>query len=378
MFNFVSVYPQQQIISGTVSDFVTKTPMQNVQLLLAQQNKGTLTNSQGRFSITTENLSDSLIITHVGYKPKILSLKTIRKTNTVYLLPDTLVLPDYSTARLTPASIVRLAYHSISQNYDSSVCRYEATVSYKKQKGEKLFYDGDFTFDILTRYGYPDLMQDTFNLRAVLLKGTERVNTKVYEGEQTGLKVSLDSIRATASLPALVHLLLFPIIENYQPDLLPDFLQPHEQKHYRYSFQTNKNSAEYIIAFRPKFLTGKHDNKGQITIGREDFSVIGFSYEMTIRIVMGGMVIGKIGIVKYGVRYRKENGKYYLQHSDYTMDTYGASMFRRILGKSILDVVLEIKHTDIHNNKVILPENCLDLETTFEELSVKYKDLFQP
>jgi hypothetical protein len=378
LFSSICIFAQKYSVQGIVMDNSMKKPLQNVQVILAAQNIGTITDKNGLFTIPSENLSDSVIITHIGYKPNVVAIKNLQNNNRIYLQQDTLVLPNYSTSELTPATIVRLAYHSISQNYDSTVCRYEATLNYQKYKEGKVFFDGDFTFDILTRYGYPDLMQDTFNLRAVLIGGTERINRKHYNNNNKTIKLRdmLDSIRSSNSLYLDVHFLLSGLIENNHPKRTPSFLQPNEQKHYRYAFAKTATSHYYIVSFSPRILVGrKYHQQGEIIINKEDFSILEFSYKELFKIYLNGIPVGTFGYYKHEVSYKKENGKYYLQKSHQTADGQEATVKSLYGHLSIL--TLKIQAIDTQNTKIIDTQFCIDRKDNLEELSSKYKELFQ-
>ncbi len=60
-----------QTIIGTVVDAATKTPIQNVNVYIKNQNVGTATSSSGSFSLDYSNDKNIILtVSHVGYKDK--------------------------------------------------------------------------------------------------------------------------------------------------------------------------------------------------------------------------------------------------------------------------------------------------------------------
>lgn len=71
----------QFTISGKILDQETKTPIQNVNIQIQDQSDGSTTASDGSFQLILTNTKVDLVLTVLGYKTKILSLKNTKSRN---------------------------------------------------------------------------------------------------------------------------------------------------------------------------------------------------------------------------------------------------------------------------------------------------------
>jgi len=110
-----------QIVCGSVVDCYTKKVLHNANIVIKSKNIGTTTNKKGEFIIKC-NPKDSILISYIGYKTEIMTAENLANTRKIYLVPQTTELSMFSTHKLSPENIVRLAYHSINQNYDTNIC----------------------------------------------------------------------------------------------------------------------------------------------------------------------------------------------------------------------------------------------------------------
>jgi len=366
----ICVFSQTQTLTGKIVDNNTKKPIHNAQILVSGQNIGTVSNENGIFNLHIENLDDSVIITHIGYKTKIIGLKQLKKENIIYLQFQAIDLPSYNTAKLTPVNVVRLAYNSICQNYDTTIFSYKANVSYKKYDAQKVYFDGDFVFDIFTSYGYPDFIKYNSNFHFCLIKGIERIKIKLYEKEEERLTKKKD--KDSSSFQSSAHNILNELMDK-RPNKLPPFLHPKYQKKYKYKFINGANDNYFYVSFFPKHSMRQYYNEsGVITIDKDDFSIIAYFYEDIIKICTG-ISLKIIGKNKHEVRYTKKEDKYYLEKLTSIFETENASDINK---NHLKNLKLEIISVNQDNTKAIDPTYCLNPIDNFEDLSEKYKEKF--
>ena len=69
----------QSIYKGKVVDVNTNQPIEGVSLRIEGQNRGTVTDLEGEFSIEIEKLPSKIIISHVGYEVEEKEINSIRE-----------------------------------------------------------------------------------------------------------------------------------------------------------------------------------------------------------------------------------------------------------------------------------------------------------
>jgi hypothetical protein len=74
LFCSVSVFAQNTIVSGTVTDANTRQPMPYVTVAFNTSNIGINTNDQGKYTIRTTQKFTQIKATFVGYKPALLTI----------------------------------------------------------------------------------------------------------------------------------------------------------------------------------------------------------------------------------------------------------------------------------------------------------------
>ncbi|HTN37729.1 MAG TPA: carboxypeptidase-like regulatory domain-containing protein, partial [Arachidicoccus sp.] len=71
------LHAQQRVLTGTVVDVKTNTPLSGVSIS-APKTIGTLTDVQGRYSLKLNAPIDSLTFSYVGYRTKIVVMDTVK------------------------------------------------------------------------------------------------------------------------------------------------------------------------------------------------------------------------------------------------------------------------------------------------------------
>lgn len=356
-----------QIVCGSVVDCYTKKVLHNANIVIKSKNIGTTTNKKGEFIIKC-NPKDSILISYIGYKTEIMTAENLANTRKIYLVPQTTELSMFSTHKLSPENIVRLAYHSINQNYDTNICLLQSKLIYKKYKNNEMFFFGIFNLDIITSLCYPSFVEEGEVMRAVLISGEEHLNNKLNINTS---KKSIDSLRSALTLNLSIKNALTTLIELNRPQQLPYFLQPQHQKHYNY-FITTEDTNTFIISFSPKNKIGKFKESGNININKYDFSIIEFSYKTPVKIYAGKIPIGYYGDYEYTTSYNKINNLYYLYKATHKFNSDNCSL--KSLKNQTHEISITINKTANSHHEEIKKENCIPWDTYIEELSAKYSN----
>lgn len=356
-----------QNVCGSVFDSHTNNTLPNANIVAKSKNIGTTTNKKGEFIIKC-NPKDSIIISYIGYKTEIIVAERLINKSNIYLVPQTTKLSMFSTHKLSPENIVRLAYHSISQNYDTNNCLLESMLIYKKYKNNELFFSGIFYLDIITSQCYPSFVEEGEVMCAVLKSGEEYVNNNLNLNKFKDLK---DSLHSTLSLNLSIKNALTTLIEFNRPEHLAYFLQPQYQKYYYYSMAVEDTNT-FTISFSPKKNIGKYKETGNIYIDRYDFSIIGFSFKTPVKIYAGKIPIGYYGDYEYTTSYYKHNNLYCLHKATHRFNSDNCSL--KSLKNQTHDISITINKIDNSTHQEIIKENTIPSDTYIEELSAKYSN----
>lgn len=99
-----------QAIYGIVADSLTKEPISYAHVVSEDKMNITYTNELGEFSFPIHNLPSSLLISHVSYDRKKISIYATKDTIMVYLKQSVNILPEIQVMALSPAEILKAAW----------------------------------------------------------------------------------------------------------------------------------------------------------------------------------------------------------------------------------------------------------------------------
>jgi len=100
---------QQRTISGTILDADTKAAIEFCNVLLSQEQKGTLTDENGKFSLRIADTINRpiLIFQTLGYQQDRLQISPNRNDYLIFLKSDSVVLEDIVITGVTRATLIR-------------------------------------------------------------------------------------------------------------------------------------------------------------------------------------------------------------------------------------------------------------------------------
>ena len=125
LFLTFQIFPQLKSLHGIVKDSETKIPLQFANVMIKGTNIGTATNEKGKFQILDEfNLTDTLIVSYVGYKTNIKVINEIKSELFLIelqkiILPSQTILVEATVGRrgITPISFEKISKEVIQKNY---------------------------------------------------------------------------------------------------------------------------------------------------------------------------------------------------------------------------------------------------------------------
>jgi iron complex outermembrane receptor protein len=123
LFSLSLMFSQQKKISGFVYDSEQRSPLPNSNILLSQTKTGTITDVNGKFSINVSDLTDTLIISYLGFKTEKIAVKNFADEQVIYLtriiLPSQTVLVEASIGRkgITPLAFEKISRSQIQRDY---------------------------------------------------------------------------------------------------------------------------------------------------------------------------------------------------------------------------------------------------------------------
>ncbi len=116
----LTIQSYSQNITGTIKDIKNKKPIPYATIQV-RNNYGTITNEEGEYNLNSKNFKkkDSLKITYIGYKTKIIALNDLPKT--IYLEEDIIDLEEINLdqKKYTAIEIIEKTTDRLKDNYDN-------------------------------------------------------------------------------------------------------------------------------------------------------------------------------------------------------------------------------------------------------------------
>ncbi len=303
--------PKPLIVTGRVVEKDGKTPLEYATVSVDREFIGTMTNNEGNFDLKIPyNLRNrNLVISSLGYKQKIISLKELEKESVIRLHSETVSLREITVTPVNPHDILRQFRNKISENYVGEPQL--MTTFYRETARQDGNYVGvwEAVMEILKapyKSNEPDRVRFIKGRKADLNRKPKAVFLKV-QGGPLGIN-SLD------------------IVKNEET-----FLSPEYEYLYRYQFERPEiinDRVTWIISFERLSETDFPCYNGKVFIDSDSYALVGaeFSYDKKSLKINGGSFIQKepFGFdtrpenVEYSVHYRLLNGKwqFHSAHSD--------------------------------------------------------------
>lgn len=267
LYLFISwgVFAQRNVVSGVVKDSLTGEPLSQVNIWLSEQNRGTITDKEGRFSLSTNQVFDSIHVSCIGYKTQ--HIKVDRQKKLVILLSENVIQMnnfDFKAGENPAFAILKKVHEKMTDNnpqhYSSYKCKYYS----------KSIFSSDVIIDSLTNAAFLDTLnrvtEEDLKLYALLSKQhlfmMESVIEKIHKRIDKNYEKILASKISGFSDP-IMHLLTtemhsFSFYDQHIIILGKPFENPLFDKrfqHYNFYLEDSTitgNDTIYTISFQPK------------------------------------------------------------------------------------------------------------------------------
>ncbi|TVQ92860.1 MAG: hypothetical protein EA393_03060 [Bacteroidetes bacterium] len=296
-------------VQGRILDGETGNSLPFASIFLKGRSVGVTSNQDGNFKIRINdfNDSDSLQISYVGYKSRVIPISLlIEGFHEIYLDVDVVSLQEVVVTWYNPYEILNRALNARNDLYPSQASHHTS-----------FYREGAFKDDMILNYSEAvfRIFKTSYNSQAddqvMLLKSRNITNLDLEDTLMLKLKAG---VRSALELDVM--------------KTLPEFLQPEFFSSYKYTgayIVAFESGSAFAIEFQEAEYVREPLYRGTIYIDRETFAVLRAEFEIHpsyLRKHERRFIprrspdhITRIQNMKYVVQYRKWEGKYYLKHA---------------------------------------------------------------
>ncbi|TWW02275.1 M1 family aminopeptidase [Chitinophaga pinensis] len=322
LLNGLMIYGQDRfiIISGIITDASTHKPIPSANIQLKNSSTGTISNNLGTFTfkIPERLVTDSVLISCIGYRSMTRLFTTTNQQVQVALTPAVISLPEVAIHVQSGLEILQKAIAAITRNYDTTDTRMTA------------FYREDIHFDNDT-LNYNESVLDVF--KTFRRDKEHRDQIRIIKGRKIPAPPNNDpqfygwigNITNTAYSSLGEDIIKYNNVKN-------SILAPHNFRYYNYTLAETIAEGErqlLVIRITPKKNSRKGIIKGAIYIDEATLAMVRFEVETTpagndyinkhgkggLRYtIMSKVVGGSLDFtgIKMTISYQAFQGKYYL------------------------------------------------------------------
>jgi hypothetical protein len=332
-------------ITGTITDEENGDPLSYATIGISHRGKGTITNNNGVFilKLPVEFIDDTVSISYVGYLNRSMPVRSLYNNDQVIKMERSFIaIPEIIIRAQDPLVIINKALSRVAENYGNNPAL--LTGFYREgifRKKEPQIYSEA----VLQVYKSP--YTRFFQTDQVKVLRSRKI-------ENLTMKDTL-AIRLKAGLSTCIDL---DGVKNYF-----DFTDPSRTSFYNYHFSDMvyiDGERAYVISFEQKPGTEEPLFKGEICINATDYGIVSAVFEINPALISRttesyvsrlpqGFVV-KPASVKYMVRYRKINNRYFISHVRGDLQFLARS--RKNLFRSHFNVFFEVAYTDYRTENV--------------------------
>ncbi len=333
------------VISGVVKDARNKRTLEYVNVTVSGSNVGTITNSDGAFTlkIRKETRNQSIEFSHLGYQSRTIQIGSTNKENQVFLLtPNSVVLNEVVVSPVDPRKLVEQAMRKISVNYNDRPAMHTGFYRETAQKRRKYISISEAVVDVYKTPYAEDITKD---------------RVRVFKGRRLISPRTSDTL-AVKLVGGPTQALVMDMVKN------PDVLLSHEyMPFYEYlllDYVTIDDRLHYALRFTPRVKLTEPLYEGTIYIDTETIAITRCEFnldmrdkqkvtEMILRSKPPGLVF-KPSNLSYLVTYRQSEGKTYLNYMR-TEIKFRCDWKKKLLSTNYT-VLSEVVLTDREDNPV--------------------------
>ncbi len=333
-------------LKGTVKDKDTAEPIVFASIYLQGTNIGTISNTDGQFSIKVPKnlLLNKIEVSCLGYKNLVVGIPELQKTkNEIQLELARYYIRELTIRKVDPLQLLRDARQNITANYGDSPAMLTAFYRETIRQNRNYVAISEAVFDVY---------------KAPYSRFVDNDRIKIYKGRKSQDVSKMDTILFRLQ-GGPYYLFMLDVVKN------PDELISEENVNY-YNFQysgmeTVEDRDAYVIDFDQKKGLNMSLYKGKIYIDASTLAISGVEFELSpngiefapeamIRRKPPGMKID-IPDANYVVKYRVIDGRWFLSYA--RSEARFRCKWNRKLFRSTYTTVSEVAITDIDAENIV-------------------------
>lgn len=333
------------VLQGSVKDRETKEGISFASIYLAETNIGTVTNTDGLFTIKVplKYKSSKIGVSCLGYKSIEIPIPDLGKNhNEVHLELERFYIRELTIRKIDPIEMLRTARDQIPVNYGDSPSMLTAFYRETIKQNRNYVAISEAVFDVY-KAPYSHFID------------TDRI--KIFKGRKSQDVTKMDTILFRLQ-GGPYYLFLLDIVKNND-----ELISEENINYYNYHYtgvETVDDREVYVIEFDQKDRISLPLYKGKIYIDVNTIAITGAEFglspkgiehapEAMIRKKPIGMVID-VPYANYIVKYRMIDGKWYLNYA--RSEARFRCKWRRKLFRSTYTTISEMAITDIDTENI--------------------------
>lgn len=303
-----SIAPKYKIIKGSVRDSSDNSSLPFSTISILNKGVGSISNLDGKFNLKIrENyFADTLVISHLGYKPLLIKVSDLKSENIYNLNEKAISLQEILIRWTDPKELIIKALKAVRDNYPDNPSQLRAFYRESLQRNNKYMIYTEGLLDVYKGAYRPTLFRDQAKLLQLRKFTNIESNDSILIKLQGGIKssLSLDLIKQPLEFLELRYL---------------------DQYDYNYSgIETISDIDAHTIEFEPNRNSSNMIYKGVIHIDPKSLAIIriqfglvkNFNKRSNKNIVVSSKARIKIlpKDINYVISYKKINNKFYINH----------------------------------------------------------------
>ncbi len=338
--------PVLHILSGKVVDAETSEPLPFATVGISHRGRGMVTNNNGDFilKIPDECLNDTLSVSYVGYINRLIPVRSMPgNVMTISMERDFIPIPEIIIRAQDPVLIIGKAVSSVASNYGTTpvlLTGFYREGVYRKKEPQI------YSEAVVQIYKSP-YARSLQNDQMKVIRSRKIENLEAEDTLAVRLKAGLSS---SLTLDGMRNMF--------------DFLDPMSLKSYDYHLTdivTIDGETAFVISFSQQDWVTEPLMKGEVYINVDNYGVMGAEFEINPLYIAqtSESYISRLPrnysmkpeYVRYRIRYRYIDGRYYLSHV--RGDLGFLARGRKKFFSSRFNVFFELAVTDHQTENVI-------------------------
>ncbi len=334
------------VLKGSVNDKDTHEPIVFASVYLVGTNIGTITNTDGQFTIKvpTDRILNKIGVSCLGYKNIEIPIPELHKSrNEIQLELARYYIRELTIRKVDPLQLIRDARNKTNQNYGDSPAMLTAFYRETIRQNRNYVAISEAVFDVY---------------KAPYSRFIDNDRVKIYKGRESQDVSKMDTILFRLQ-GGPYYLFMLDIVKNPE-----ELISEENMNYYNYYYaglETVEDRDAYIIEFDQKSGISMSLYKGKIYIDVNTLAISGIDFQLSpkgiefapdamIKKKPAGMKIDIPG-ANYVVKYRVINDRWFLNYA--RTEARFRCKWNRKLFRSTYTTVSEMAITDIDIDNIV-------------------------